>query len=58
MSFSEAALLPLLTAPPAANKLHLDCSRDRLLFVSRSRLAAIMDHDFSDLVIVRGQIST
>jgi hypothetical protein len=34
-----------------------DCWREHLLFPSRSRLAAIMDHDVLNSVIAGGQIS-
>jgi hypothetical protein len=58
VSFFDTALLLLMTAPPAAQRLHPpDCCREHLLFPSRSRLAAIMDHGVLNFVIVGGQIS-
>ena len=58
MSFFDTALLLLMTAPPPAQRLHPpDCCREHLLFPSRSRLAAIMDHDVLNFLIAGGQIS-
>jgi hypothetical protein len=58
VSFLDTALLPLMTAPAAAHRIRPpDCCREHLLFSSRSRLAAKMDHDAWKFVIARGQIS-
>jgi hypothetical protein len=46
------------SATSSTQRLHPpDCCREHLLFPSRSRLAAIMDHDVLNSVIAGGQIS-
>jgi len=56
--FRHCSSAPQDCATSSTQRLHPpDCCREHLLFPSRSRLAAIMDHDVLNSVIVGGQIS-